>query len=527
MISLRLLAFNILVVFVPIVGVLYLDVYESRLLDTQERAMVQQARVLAAALGGTPAIDADAARDVLRRLGQRNEARLRVFDAKGALVADSATLGGTSPRERAASIYGATREDRRGDLLYRVGAALVWVRDVLFALRDRKSVEPDAVVIDDRDATVSGVVAAALRGRYGAATRPTPSQRSVTLYTAVPVDRAGRVIGAVMVSQSSFRILQALYDVRLRVFRIVLASIALAAVLTMVAATTIVRPLNRLRRAATSITERRASLLGALPGVKRRDEIGELARALQDLTGRLNAHIGLLEGFTADVAHEFKNPLAGIRSAAETIGASDDPDERRRFVALMIRDVSRLERLVSGLRELARVDRHVEDRHGAPVNVTDLVQALVDGLRARENGRVQIRVQSDGSACRVAVDGEALAQVFDNLLSNALSFAPEHSTIEVALARTGAMCSVTVADRGPGIPEPHLSRVFDRFFSYRPGDAPREHLGLGLAIAKRIVEGHGGHITASNREGGGAIFEVQLPQRAPALHNWPASGGLV
>jgi two-component system sensor histidine kinase ChvG len=97
-------------------------------------------------------------------------------------------------------------------------------------------------------------------------------------------------------------------------------------------------------------------LLAAFPGIRRRDEIGDLAGALDDLTHRLSAHIALLEGSAADVAHEFKNPLAAIRSAAETIDACDDPGERSRFVAFTIRDVSRLERLVSGLRELARID---------------------------------------------------------------------------------------------------------------------------------------------------------------------------
>ena len=91
-----------------------------------------------------------------------------------------------------------------------------------------------------------------------------------------------------------------------------------------------------------------------------------------------------------------------------------------------------------------------------------------------------------------------------------MSFAPADTTVEVTTAVTEAFARVTVADAGPGIPEAHLPRVFDRFFSYRPGGGRGDHLGLGLAIASRIVGSYGGRITASNREGGGAVFEVEL-----------------
>jgi two-component system sensor histidine kinase ChvG len=247
------------------------------------------------------------------------------------------------------------------------------------------------------------------------------------------------------------------------------------------------------------------------PGARRRDEIGDLARALEDLTGRLSAHIALLEGFAADVAHEFKNPLAAIRSAAETIDACDNPEERSRFVTFMIRDVGRLERLVSGLRDLARIDRQLEQREAAVVDVAALVHAIAGRVQALNAGGVRVDVESAGTACRIAGDGESLGQVFENLLTNAASFAPDGTAVVVRISRDADNCCVSVSDRGPGIPESHLARVFERFFSYRPSDAPREHLGLGLAIAKRIVEGHGGTIAAANRADGGATFEVRLP----------------
>jgi two-component system, OmpR family, sensor histidine kinase ChvG len=509
-IGLRLLAFNLLVMFVPVVGVLYLDVYEDRLLASQERAMVQQGRVLAAALGGTPDIDPAQAQDVLSRLIRRNEARLRVFDGQGGLIADSADSGESSSEDGARSAEEPTFRSARERMLYRVGAAMARLRQVVASLgldRFRARETLDGHDSNDRHAPE---VAAALAGRYGAATRPTPGQRSLTLYSAVPVRHGDAVVGAVVVSQSTFRILHALYDVRLRIFRVVVASLVVAAVLTTIVATTIVKPLVRLRGAAATMAERRRPPAGGFPGAERRDEIGDLARALDDVTERLSGHIALLEAFAADVSHEFKNPLAAIRSAAETIEQCDDPAERSRFVSLMIRDVGRLERLVSGLRELARIDRQLEQSEVQRLDVSALLRTVVDGMALGTSIPIRLHLP-EGHACSVAGDQQSLMQVFDNVLANAVSFSPADGAVDVSVVAEGETCLVAIDDCGPGIPEAHRERIFERFFTYRPDEERREHLGLGLAIARRMVEGHGGTILARNRAEGGARFEVRLP----------------
>jgi two-component system sensor histidine kinase ChvG len=503
----RLFAFNVLAVFTPILGILYLDVYEAHLRQAQEDSMVQESRVLAAAIvtDDGEALDSDRIRALLSNLGARTDARLRVYDRSGALVADSAR---TAPPPRQGSVkYGAEPSDTRSRPLYRLGARVAnatgAAADTLrYWLQRSKPLAPS-------DGSPGLEVRAALAGRYGATIRSTPGQRSLTMFSAVPVQRNGAVIGAVLASQSTFRILRALYDVRLRVFEIVLASLLVAAVLTAIAAGTIVRPLGALERQASQIAMHRGRSPEHFAGSGRTDELGALARALEALTRRTNGHIALLQSFSADVSHELKNPLASIRAAAETMAAADSAEERARFLGMMTRDVSRLERLVSSLRKIAIVERDIAQDETGPVDLRDVCRDVVE--RARPQSSVPLEQHQDAPAIvRGSFDG--LVQVVDNLVANAVSFAAEGTVVELRVEQSDRECRVTVEDRGPGIPDSHLERVFDRFFSYRPAEGRGGHVGLGLAIARQIVESYGGSITASNREGGGARFDVRFPR---------------
>lgn len=500
MIARRLLAFNLLVLFLPGAALFYLDVYESRLLEELERSMVQRGRLAAAAVSGNAAVDPAGAAAILRRLDD-SDARLRIYDGSGMLVADSNRLRAAHVSTPPASEY-EPLPGIRGRMLYRIGALVVAIRPRLSKLAPAAADQPAATV------------RTALAGKYGAATRPTPGQRSMTLYSGVPIrSDTGEVVGAVLVSQTTFRALQALYAVRLRVFEIVVASMLVAVALTAIAAATVVQPLARLRREASDIAARRTRLPGRFADVTRRDEVGDLARSLQELTTRLDEHIRAVEQFASDVSHEFRNPLASIRSAAEMASVASTPGERDRFLQMLTRDVDRLERLVSGVRQLALIDAEVEQQPFDAVDVAALLTQVVDGVRLTNPNRAPIALSTDGKPAIVRATPDRLVQVFENLLANAISFAPRRTTVDVTLDRTAdGGCRVAVADRGPGIPPAHLARVFDRFFSYRP-DAPsdRSHTGLGLSIARTIVHGCGGTITAENRSGGGSCFVITLP----------------
>lgn len=524
-ISVRLLLFNVLLVFLPAAGFFYLEVYERELLEAQERAMVQQGRLIAAALAGQGEVGTDAAKGLLRRLEGRTEARLRIVDRGGNLLADSARL--VPPREpvlprRGRFDYESSFEepppDARENPLYRFGAWLYRVVGRLSRPFERPEPPRDTETVYAPGGPLLGPeVRAALTGRYGATTRPTAGQRSVTLYSAIPVRSDGRVVGAVLVSQSTYRILLALYDVRLDVFQVVLASVLAAAVLSLLVSATIARPLRRLRDQAHAVVDRRGRLRGRFRGSRRRDEIGDLARALEELTGRLERHLRFIESFASDVSHELKNPLASIRTATEMLGEVEDPADRRRFLEIAWREVARMEHLLSSVREISRIDARLDAEPAEPVDLRELLPAVLDSVRLRADPGIRIDLRTPAGPVLTRATPERLEQVFENLLDNAVGFSPPGGEVIIDLTVDQTVdpdaAVVTVDDRGPGIPEEHRERIFDRFFTWRPHEpqARNGHAGLGLAIVKAIAEGYGGSVSVENRPQGGARFEVRLP----------------
>jgi two-component system sensor histidine kinase ChvG len=526
-ISVRIFAFNFLIAFLPIAGIFSLGTYERQLLQDLEHALVQQGRVFAAALAdSTPKDLGQNALRIVLSMRQRQEARIRVVDASGRLLADSSSIlavdAAGQPDQvpendarsglRSASAPPVVTEERetRETLLYRIAVFPIKVY--------RKFFKPPPPPLESTD-FYSGVrvltgpeIQAALAGRYGAATRVSATgQRSVTLYSALPVSLNGTVSGAVLVSQSTYRILSDLYDLRLDIFTIFLYSLGTAVVLSFLVSATITVPLRRLRTHAGLILDPHGRLRGRLPPTRRRDEIGDMSRRFSELTQRLEKQIRQAESFASDLSHEFKNPLASIRSAVELLSSARESPQKGDLVALVLDEVNRMERLLVAVRDLSRLDSGILGEQPAPVDPKALAKSMIEGMRRRgATDRVQIHVEGDASL--VAVPPERLLQCLENIVENAVGFSPEGGEISIMVRRQSPYSVITVSDQGQGIPDEHRDRIFERFFTFRPeGDPARCHTGLGLAIVKTIVEAYGGSIRTANGTPRGAIFEVRLP----------------
>ena len=149
----------------------------------------------------------------------------------------------------------------------------------------------------------------------------------------------------------------------------------------------------------------------------------------------------------------------------------------------------------------------------SPVSLNALLERICEGFRLRKSP-VSFELETPPEAISVQASEERLAQVFENLLDNAASFSPPGESVRVRLSRERGGAAVSVSDRGAGIPPEHLSRIFDRFFTWRPaasGPASRDHTGLGLSIVRTIVEGYGGSVSVESEPGRGATFTVRMP----------------
>ena len=260
---------------------------------------------------------------------------------------------------------------------------------------------------------------------------------------------------------------------------------------------------------------------------ERQDEVGDLTRSLGAMTTALTTRMDAIERFAADVSHEIKNPLTSMRSALETMEMLPPGAGRDRLAAVLAADVKRLDRLITDISNASRLDAELSRDNPRTLDLARFLGDVV-GLydRPGEGVGVRLRLEDPAAAYRVAGREGPLGQVFRNLVDNARSFSPQGGAVRVRLVpvrREGASLVVAeVEDDGPGIPTDNLESIFNRFYTNRPkGQAPGGaafggHSGLGLSIARQIVEAHGGRLLALNRTGPegaiqGATFRVELP----------------
>ena len=221
--------------------------------------------------------------------------------------------------------------------------------------------------------------------------------------------------------------------------------------------------------------------------------------------------------FVANVSHELRTPLTAIRGYVEAlVDGGVEPDEARRFLEIVARHTSRMERLVRDLLRLARLEAGQEPVEHVPCSV----EALFDGVEAELADRIEARRQTVSrdihpDAATVTGDPAKLHDAFKNLLENAVNYSPEGGEIRMDARRRGAHVVLTVMDEGPGIPEADLPRVFERFYRVEKARSRGRHepggTGLGLAIVKHLIGLHGGRVGAANQPGKGAVFSVELP----------------
>ncbi|GBR47807.1 histidine kinase [Acetobacter pomorum] len=543
----RVLLVNILPIALLGVTILFLNQFRNGLLATEVTALREQARIYAGALGQSAVrathphatnpqdrgyvLEESLARPLLLRLTEPSpNAHARLFGPDGRLVADNLA----DWPETAEPVPAMPRNAQRVKTIPFPPATQPGIYErFLTWLWGSHNSGIVTLNTDEEDipARPSGPAdsATALKGTPLPAQEAPPYIRRTArgrliITVAEPVMHDGSTIGIIQLTRVASQVDRSLFAIRSSILSVFLMALVLTVLLSWYLSLTIARPLLRLA-ASAQVMRDATGRTGTVPArlLARRDEIGDVARALQASAQALWKRMDAIERFAADVSHEIKNPLSSIRSAIETLLRIEDLNQQRRLLTIINDDVRRLDRMITDISDASRLDAEMSRAKAEPVAIAPLLSVLAEIQQAtRQDGQpiVQTNVQGDTpeNPLEVLAVEDRLVQVLRNLIGNAISFSPPNGHITLSAMPAGKMVTISVADEGPGIPQAKLDSIFDRFYSERPKNENfGQHSGLGLSISRQIIEALHGTISVDNlhNQNGqviGACFTIQLPR---------------
>ncbi len=540
-----------LVLFVS--GILYLNQFRAGLTDTKVQSLLVQGEIIAGAIAGTATVESDTiifdptrllelkpgestslnnndinglefpinperAAPILERLIVPTKTRARIYDRDGVLIVDTLNL-----RNRGSILrFDLPPPDVEKKKTFKTVVKEIWGTILRWMFSSNLPLQRE---LGGHNGRAFPEVVNALAGSKTSVVRVN-KRGELIVSVAVPIQRFRAILGSLVLSTEGGDIDSIVRAERWAIFRVFLVAASVTVLLSLLLAGTIAGPVKRLARGAELVRRGGTKARIEIPDfTERRDEIGYLSGSMREMTQALYGRIDAIERFAADVAHELKNPLTSLRSAAETLPLAKDDAVRQRLLEIIEDDVKRLDRLISDISDASRLDAELAREEVEPVDMALLLDAVVAVARDTKSdkaGSIVLAIaETEKGPNAYVVEGHdsRLGQVIRNLLDNAQSFSPAGGVITVIARRLEKEIEIIIEDEGPGIPPQSLVRIFDRFHTDRPGaDAFGKNSGLGLSISKQIIEAHHGQVWAENRiisadnqQVAGASFHVKLP----------------
>lgn len=279
----------------------------------------------------------------------------------------------------------------------------------------------------------------------------------------------------------------------------------------------IIKPIRKLAFTAQNIDSnvKLRPLITSLD--KREDEIGQLSKIINNMLNNLYSKIDNAENNSADLMHEIRNPLASIKMASEVITDKLKKDQKK-FLNLIQNDISRIENIITDYSSMIKDEVNLYKNKTNTFDVRILLDEVINDLQKNISNKITFRLSYDNDNYQKIVSGQRsfLYQAIENILNNAISFSPKSGVIKISLSSTENYVSISIIDQGPGVNEPDMMKIFDRFYSLRENDENSQiHSGLGLSISKQIIDAHDGYISVDNLTSEnrtvGAKFIINLP----------------
>jgi len=511
----RIIAFNALALIVLTGGVIAVQTTGRGLVEERLNGVQQQAAIVASAVADyatdeNNVLNVDVAEPLLRQLIAPTHLRARLY-------VPGATAPPVDTRLLLSRNIVGVQELPPLDAVNQVKTFFDRLYDGLMGVRPFARLAPYSEGSGDWHGYSE--VVRAFGGQTASAER-VDDQNRLILSVAMPVQRVRAVTGVLFVTTEGGDIDGILREERATLIEVIAVAFLVMVLTSLYLAGTIAEPIKRLA-AAADMVRTGAGGRSAIPNFPERDdEIGDLADSLRSMTANLYDRIDAIESFAADVAHELKNPLTSLASAVEMFSRAKDDDSRARLLAIVRGDVKRIDRLITDISDASRLDAELSREAKEPVSLSRLLATIIEVYRMTDTAHPVEYVLRDELAPGTIVRGrdERLGQVFRNLVDNAVSFSPAGGKVIVTASQHDIIARVTVEDEGPGIPPDNLESIFERFYTERPGETFGRNSGLGLSIARQIIEGAGGRIFAENREGGGACLIVELPLSLSGAH---------
>lgn len=515
--TIRIIAVNVVALIILLVGIVYVGQYQNSLVEARLQTFQTELELISSALseenfsanGPYRPLTPEDTEDMVRRLADVTLQRIRIVTPNGNVIVDSRSMPGLDDRIWAQRFYAQNTQTSLETLIAIVKFATSFLPD-----QQRLNLYPKAVDIDNEVRNFPDVHNALGEGAISMSVWEDKHER-IVLSAASPIMRNGRIAGAVLLTRQGLQIESDIKGLWVNVLRVFLGTLVLTIMLSIYLSGVIARPLKKLAKAAEAVRRGQAKA-DEIPDLSNRhDEIGELSIVLRQMTQALWSRMDSIEQFAADVSHELKNPLTSLKSAVETVQIVKKKADREKLLGVIQHDVERLDRLITDISHASRIDTELSREQFEKVDIKELLANILDIYvanpldREADDSDLPKSVETTGATITLdasmkktlfiwGIEGQ-LAQVFQNILSNALTFAPEKSEILVFMRTRQNKVWITIDDEGPGIPDNKIDTIFERFYSERPKHEDYgQHSGLGLSICKQIIEAHAGQIFAEN-----------------------------
>ena len=527
--SARILLLNLLALILLLVGILYLNQFRQSLIESKVDALETQSEIISATISAS----ATSSKGTNLFVFDRNIANGNGFDQRvikyrnytiNKKLLESIIGQLIDPKTLNAKIY-----DSNNKLIHESNQFFLEQKVAIFPISEIEdeslfwSIYNKIIRFFGLDsirhleyANDYNVVANALDGSKNIVVNKNQSGQAI-VHVSVPIVKFKAIVGYLVLSTQSSTIDMIVYEERAAIMKVFMIASIITIILSLILSNTIAKPMRELADAADELTNN-LNIRRKIPDfTKRNDEIGNLSGALNNMTVTLLNRIDTIEKFSADVAHELRNPLTSLRSAIEAFPVIKNKNERLKLIGIMQEDIDRVDRLISDISEASKLDTAltVEERE-----ITDIYEFLHD-LIMLQNSRYKtnpIKLNHDEIGIKLysVINIDRLNQVFINLFDNARSFSKDGDSIDVNLRDERDDIYIEVSDLGGGIMGTKIDRIFDRFYTDRPNKVDeKKHSGLGLSIVKQIVESHDGEVSVKNFKLGqnkGTRFKIKLPK---------------